>query len=62
MNGFEPTLLGMITLIISVAEVNVILQSILFLLTIVYTAYRILEITKKNKWHGKDIWVFSTKD
>jgi len=49
MNGFEPTLLGMITLIISVAEVNVILQSILFLLTIVYTAYRILEITKKNK-------------
>lgn len=48
-NSFEPTILGMITLIISVAEVNVVLQSILFILTIIYTAYRIIEITKKNK-------------
>lgn len=48
-NSFEPTILGMVALIISVAEVNAILQSILLLLTIIYTAYKILEIIKKNK-------------
>lgn len=48
-NSFEPTILGMVALIISVAEVNAILQSILLLLTIIYTGYKILEIIKKNK-------------
>jgi ABC-type multidrug transport system permease subunit len=48
-NSFEPTILGMIALFISVAEVNSILQSILLLLTIIYTGYKILEIIKKNK-------------
>jgi len=47
-NSFEPTILGMVALIISVAEVNAILQSILLLLTIIYTGYKILEIIKKQ--------------
>lgn len=48
-NSFEPTLLGMVALLISIAEVNAFLQSILLLLTIVYTVYKILEIIKKQK-------------
>lgn len=47
-NSFEPTILGMVTLFISVAEVNAILQSVLLLLTIIYTGYKILEIIKKQ--------------
>lgn len=47
-NSFEPTLLGMVALIISVAEVNAVLQSVLLLLTIIYTGYKILEIIKKQ--------------
>jgi hypothetical protein len=44
---FEPTILGITVLIISVAEINELLQSVLFLATIVYTVIKVYQLLKK---------------
>ena len=37
MNGFEPTLLGIVTYVITISQVNEALQSLLIIATLVYT-------------------------
>lgn len=44
---FEPTVLGVTVLVISVAEINDMLQSILLLATIVYTVIKVYQLLKK---------------
>lgn len=44
---FEPTILGITVLVISVAEINELLQSVLFLSTIVYTVIKVYQLLKK---------------
>ena len=44
---FEPTVLGVTVLVISVAEINEVLQSILLLATIVYTVIKVDQLLKK---------------
>lgn len=49
MNQFEPTILGMTVLVISVGDINLFLQSLLLLATLVYTIIKITQTIKKNK-------------
>jgi hypothetical protein len=44
---FEPTVLGITVLAISVVEINEVLQSILLLATIVYTIIKVYQLLKK---------------
>lgn len=44
---FEPTVLGITVLVISVAEINDMLQSILLLATIIYTVIKVYQLLKK---------------
>ena len=44
---FEPTVLGITVLVISVDEINEVLQSILLLATIVYTVIKVYQLLKK---------------
>lgn len=44
---FEPTILGITVLVISVAEINELLQSVLFLATIIYTVIKVYQLLKK---------------
>jgi len=47
MSEFEPTLLGITVLIISIAEMNQVLQACVFLATLVYTIIKIYQLLKK---------------
>ena len=47
-NGFEPTLLGIVTLVITVAEINSVLQGLLIIATLVYTVIKIVQLLKKK--------------
>ena len=49
MNSFEPTLLGVFVLLISMAELNDLAQLVLVLVTIIYTLIKIYELIKKQK-------------
>jgi hypothetical protein len=50
MNGFEPTLLGVLTLVITVSQINEALQSLLIIATLVYTIIKIVQLLKDKKW------------
>lgn len=45
---FEPTVLGITVLVISVVEINDVLQSILLLATIVYTIIKVYQLLQKK--------------
>ena len=45
---FEPTVLGITVLVVSIAEINQGLQSLLFLATLVYTIIKIVQLIKKK--------------
>jgi len=45
---FEPTVLGITVLVISIAEINQALQSLLLLATIVYTIIKIYQLLQKK--------------
>ena len=44
MNGFEPTLLGIVTYVITVSQVNEALQSLLIIATLVYTVIKTIQL------------------
>jgi len=48
MQGFEPTLLGVAVYIITVAEINAVLQGLLIIATLVYTIIKIYQLLKNN--------------
>ena len=50
MNGFEPTILGVLTLIITISQINEALQSLLIIATLVYTIIKIVQLLKDKKW------------
>ena len=45
MNNFEPSILGVLVIAISLADISTVLQVVLLVMTIVYTGYKILTIT-----------------
>ena len=47
MSEFEPTLLGATVLIVSIAEMNQVLQAFVFLATLVYTIIKVYQLLKK---------------
>lgn len=47
-NGFEPTFLGIVTLVITVADINSVLQGLLIIVTLVYTVIKIVQLLKKK--------------
>jgi len=47
MNGFEPTVLGISVYIITIAEINEVLQGLLIIATLVYTVIKISQLLKK---------------
>ena len=49
MNGFEPTLLGIVTYVITISQLNEALQSLLIIATLVYTVIKIMQLI-----NGKD--------
>jgi len=50
MNGFEPSFLGIITLVLTINEINSWLQGLLIIATLVYTIIKIIQLLqKKNK-------------
>jgi hypothetical protein len=48
MQGFEPTLLGVAVYIITVAEINAVLQGLLIIATLIYTIIKIYQLLKNN--------------
>ena len=48
MNGFEPTILGIITIIMTISEINEGLQGLLIIATLVYTVIKISQLLKKQ--------------
>lgn len=50
MNGFEPTLLGIVTLVITIGDINSGLQSLLIIATLVYTIIKIVQLLNDKKW------------
>lgn len=48
MQGFEPTLLGVTVYIITVAEINAVLQGLLIIATLIYTIIKIYQLLKNN--------------
>lgn len=50
MNGFEPTILGIVTYIITISQVNEALQSLLIIATLVYTVIKIIQLLNDKKW------------
>ena len=66
MTNFEPTILGIITLTLSITQLNEALQAALMVITITYTLFRIIELLdnkknnkKKQKNNGKNTKVVS---
>jgi|TARA_E500000178_G_C16576935_1_gene554262 hypothetical protein len=47
MNGFEPTVLGVFTIVITIAQINEYLQGLLIIATLVYTVIKITQLLKK---------------
>ena len=54
MNSFEPTILGFSVLIITIAEINMGLQTLLIFATLVYTIIKIVQLLK-GKNNDKNI-------
>ena len=50
MNGFEPTILGVVTYVITISQVNEALQSLLIIATLVYTVIKIIQLLNDKKW------------
>jgi len=50
MNGFEPTILGIVTYVITISQVNEALQSLLIIATLVYTVIKIIQLLNDKKW------------
>ena len=48
MNGFEPTLLGVLVYIITIAQINEVLQGLLIIATLVYTIIKIFQLIDKK--------------
>ena len=48
MNGFEPTLLGIVTLVITIGDINSGLQGLLIIATLVYTIIKIIQLLQKQ--------------
>ena len=48
MNGFEPTVLGISVYIITIAEINAVLQGLLIIATLVYTVIKIFQLISKK--------------
>jgi hypothetical protein len=49
MSSFEPTILGLFVLLISIANLNEVAQFMLIVVTIIYTGIKIYELLKKQK-------------
>jgi len=49
MNDFEPSILGILVIAISLADISTVLQVVLLGMTIIYTGYKILELIEKRK-------------
>jgi hypothetical protein len=50
MNGFEPTVLGISVYVITIAEINAVLQGLLIIATLVYTIIKIIQLLNNRKW------------
>lgn len=48
MNGFEPSFLGIITLVLTINEINSWLQGLLIIATLVYTIIKIMQLLQKQ--------------
>jgi len=48
MNGFEPTILAIITLIMTISEINSVLQGLLIVVTTIYTLIKIYQLLNKK--------------
>jgi len=48
MNGFEPTILGVTVCIITIAQINEVLQGLLIIATLVYTVIKIFQLIDKK--------------
>jgi len=48
MNGFEPTLLGIVTYVITISQLNEALQSLLIIATLVYTVIKIIQLLNET--------------
>ena len=48
MNGFEPTILGIVTLIMTISEINSVLQGLLIVVTTIYTLIKIYQLLNKK--------------
>ena len=48
MQGFEPTVLGVAVYIITIAQINEALQSLLIIATLVYTVIIIIQLLEKK--------------
>lgn len=52
MNGFEPTILGVAVYIITIAQINEVLQGLLIIATLVYTIIKISQLLRNGKdWY-----------
>ncbi len=47
MQGFEPTILGVAVYVITISEINEILQGLLIIATFIYTIIKIYQLLKK---------------
>lgn len=48
MNGFEPTILGVLTLVITISQINEALQALLIIATLVYTIIKIIQLLENK--------------
>lgn len=48
MQGFEPTVLGVAVYIITIAQINEALQSLLIIATLVYTVIKIIQLLENK--------------
>ncbi len=48
MQGFEPTILGVAVYVITIAEINAVLQGLLIIATLIYTIIKIYQLLKNN--------------
>jgi len=48
MEGFKPTIIGISVYIISMTQVNEVLQALLILATIIYTVLKIIDLLNKK--------------
>jgi len=45
---FEPSILGFVTIILTINEINSWLQGLLIIVTLVYTSIKIIQLLKKK--------------